>query len=91
MTFVDVYAVTTGTKQRIPAAWLDHPVLGRQFRKTPSSTAPKTSSPFAAKTVDELKEYAAQHHVDVAGLNTKADLVAAVSTPNEPAPDAGKE
>jgi hypothetical protein len=34
--FVDAYSVTTGVKQRIPRHWLDDPVLGRDFRKTPS-------------------------------------------------------
>lgn len=37
--FIEAYAVKTGAKQRIPADWLDHPVLGEQFRKTPSSRA----------------------------------------------------
>lgn len=33
--FVDVYSKTTGQKQTVPAAWLDHPVLGQDLRKTP--------------------------------------------------------
>jgi len=35
--FVDVYDKTTGIKQTVPADWLDHPVLGLPFRKTPLS------------------------------------------------------
>jgi hypothetical protein len=34
--FVDVYSLTTGLKQRVPRVWLDDPILGRDFRKTPS-------------------------------------------------------
>lgn len=37
--FVDVYAKSTGQKQRIPKHWLDHPVLGRDFVLTPSARA----------------------------------------------------
>ena len=35
--FVDVYDRKTGIKQTIPTEWLDHPVLGLPFRKTPLS------------------------------------------------------
>lgn len=37
MSFVDVYSKTTGRKQTVPLDWLDHPVLGQDFRKTPLS------------------------------------------------------
>jgi hypothetical protein len=43
--FVEAVAKSTGRKQRIPAAWLDHSVLGDDFRETPRNTARK-----AAKT-----------------------------------------
>lgn len=35
MPFVTVYSKTTGQKQRVPEHWLDHKVLGADFRKTP--------------------------------------------------------
>lgn len=35
--FVEVYAKATGRKQIVPATWLNHPVLGREIRKTPLS------------------------------------------------------
>jgi len=35
--FVEVYAKATGRKQNVPESWLDHPVLGRDIRKTPLS------------------------------------------------------
>ena len=36
-----------GEKQRIPAAWLDHPVLGKDFSTTPRQKAavPVASNP----------------------------------------------
>lgn len=37
--FVDVYVRATGAKQRVPAAWLTHPVLGRPFSRTPRQRA----------------------------------------------------
>ena len=42
--WVDVYSKTTGQKQTIPAEWLDHPVLGADFRKTPLTTAAEAKS-----------------------------------------------
>lgn len=38
------YSKTTHDKQIIPESWLDHPVLGRDFARTPSSLS-KTSKP----------------------------------------------
>ena len=35
--FVEVYAKATGRKQIVPETWLNHPVLGRDIRKTPLS------------------------------------------------------
>lgn len=35
--FVEVFAKATGRKQHVPETWLDHPVLGRDIRKTPLS------------------------------------------------------
>jgi hypothetical protein len=37
--FVNAYSTTTGDKHRIPAHWVDHPVLGKGFRKTPKQNA----------------------------------------------------
>lgn len=59
--FVTAVAKSTGKKQRIPRDWLDHPVLGRDFRlpasatrpdPTPQSSAPRTpaTTPVADKT-----------------------------------------
>lgn len=43
--FIEAVAKSTGRKQRIPAAWLDHPVLGEDFRQTPRQTARKATTP----------------------------------------------
>jgi hypothetical protein len=48
MTFVDVYSKTTGRKQRVPEHWLDHPTLGRNFRKTPLSAKQQREAEAAA-------------------------------------------
>lgn len=39
MPFIEAYVSKTGEKVRVPARWLDHPVLGRGLRKTPKSKA----------------------------------------------------
>lgn len=51
--FVEAVAKRTGRKQRIPAAWLDHPVIAEDFRQTPRDTArkdAKSTAKAAAKT-----------------------------------------
>lgn len=35
--FVSAYSKTTGRKQRIPAHWVGHPVLGRNFEVAPKA------------------------------------------------------
>jgi hypothetical protein len=37
--FVDVYSRATGKKHRVPAHYLDNPVLSRPFRRTPKASA----------------------------------------------------
>jgi hypothetical protein len=95
MAFVAAYSTITGVKHRVPEAWLGHPVLGRNLRKTPLTEAQEHQdlSPFDPFTVDQLKEYAAEHGVDVTGITRKADLIAAITThpTTESAHDAEKE
>ena len=45
--FIEAVVKATGRKQRIPAAWLDHPVLSEPFRLT------KRAEKKAAKPADE--------------------------------------
>lgn len=37
--FVEVYSKTTKQKQTVPAHWLEDPVLGEDFQKTPVTKA----------------------------------------------------
>lgn len=48
--FVDAYSKTTGKKQRVPAYFLDHPVLGKNLRKTPLQTKREPPASSAKKT-----------------------------------------
>lgn len=45
--FVDVFAKKTGDRYRVPAHWLDHPELGKPFRRTPK---PGTGGAKAARS-----------------------------------------
>lgn len=45
--FVDAYVRATGAKQRIPAEWLTHPVLGPPFAKTPRQKAAEPTATTA--------------------------------------------
>ncbi len=35
--FVDVFEKSTGQPRRVPAHWMNHPTLGKPFRKTPKA------------------------------------------------------
>lgn len=51
--FVDAYRVDNSQKQTIPEHWLDHPVLGKNFTRTPRSraaAAKKATAKPAAET-----------------------------------------
>lgn len=49
---VHVYAKTTGRKQVIPAAWLDHPVLGANFQQTPLTRKRSAASKTPVEQAD---------------------------------------
>lgn len=40
--FIDVYASATGKKHRVPAHFMDNPVLSKPFRRTPKQSAADT-------------------------------------------------
>ena len=87
--FVTAYAATTGVKQRIPAGWLDHPVFGKQFRRTPADRdAILAAGPSDAWTVAELTDYATKTGIDLAGATRKADILSAILATSTP--DAGE-
>lgn len=52
--FVEVAVKATGNKQRIPAHWLDHPVLSEPFRELPSAkkAQEKAKAPAKAAPID---------------------------------------
>lgn len=72
-----------GTKQMIPAAWTQegHP-FASQFRLAPSARqrAERTPDPSDNWTVPQLRDYAEQAHIDLAGATTKADIVSAIDS-----------
>lgn len=51
--FVDVYSKATGARHRVPAHWMDHPTLGKPFRKTP---LPHTGGAAAAETATPVAD-----------------------------------
>ena len=73
-----------GEKQRIPAHWLDHPVLAKGFRLPPSALA----EPSMSWTREELDAHASALGVDPAPYATKADLLSAIETT---LPDQGED
>lgn len=48
--FVDAYSTATGRKQRVPAHYLDHPVLGKGLAKTPRIKAREKAAETPADT-----------------------------------------
>lgn len=79
--FTEVYDTRTGLKQRVPAAWLGDPVLGRFIVKTPSQRAldgELGQAPTDESTVKDIRAFAAEADIDVTGLTKKDDLLAAV-------------
>lgn len=46
--FVTAVVIATGVKQRIPAHWLGHPVLGKPFRVAPSARHSEDPTPVVA-------------------------------------------
>ncbi|WP_248582601.1 hypothetical protein [Nocardioides sp. InS609-2] len=79
--FVEVYDTITGLKQRVPAHFVDDPILGRNIQKTPSQRALEGQlgqAPTEASTVAEIRSFADEAEIDVSGLRKHADLLGAV-------------
>lgn len=81
--FIEAVAKTTGRKQTIPAHWLDHPTLGQNFRLPPSVEQETTRTPEPSDnwTVKQLRKYAEDNTVDLTGLTTKPEILAAIHAP----------
>lgn len=79
---VEVYSKTTGKKHIVPEHWLDHPVLGKNFARTPSSVATKTAAPEGdpseAWTRAQLDQHADGLGLDTTALPNKGEVVAAI-------------
>lgn len=52
--FVDVYASATGKKHRVPAHFMDNPVLSKPFRKTPKASAAETRAAGSATPATDV-------------------------------------
>lgn len=79
--FVDVIDSRTSITQRVPRAWLGDPVLGRFITKTPAQRAldgELGQAPTDDSTVPEIRAFARDADIDVAGLTKKDELLAAV-------------
>lgn len=73
-----------GDKQLIPRAWSEpgHR-FADQFRQSPSQRQreERTVDPSMNWTEKQLRAHAESAQIDLAGVTTKADIVAAINTP----------
>lgn len=79
--FVDVYAVATGRKQRVPRHFVDDPVLGRGIRLTPSQReldGDLGPRPTQDSTVPEIEKYAKKAGIDLSGASDKTGKLTAI-------------
>lgn len=79
--FADAYAISTGRKQRIPRHWLDDPVLGRDFRKTPSQReldGDLPQRPPGDASTKEIEAFAEAAGLDLSGAKKNADKLVAI-------------
>jgi hypothetical protein len=87
--FADVYSLTTGRKQRVPRAWLDDPILGRDFRKTPSQReldGELPPRPAGDAKAEEIAAFAEAADLDLSGIRKNADKLVAIEEAMGPAP-----
>lgn len=86
--FTEAYSLTTGVKQRIPAHWLEDPVLGRDFRKTPTQReldGELGPRPSEASTVKEIEKYAEKAGIEIDSSAKKSDQLTAIEAAFGPA------
>lgn len=87
--FADVYDVTSGLKQRVPRAWLDDPILGRNIRKTPSQReldGELPQRPPGDAKAKDIEAFAEAAGVDLSGIKSNADKLVAIEQAMGPAP-----
>lgn len=76
--FVNAYDKDTGLKHRIPAHWLDHPTISRNWRKTPKQRATDgTNTDTSAPSVTPATDVTA-----ISGVTT--DLDSTTTPPDSP-------
>ena len=89
--FVQAYAKTTGRIQRVPEYFIGDPVLGANLELTPSQAARDvtgaSSLPDDTWTLAQLRSYASEQGVDLAGATRKDDVLAAVTAALDEVPD----
>jgi hypothetical protein len=79
--FVEVYSKTTGAKQMVPAHFLGHPVLGKDFAPTDSGRAVLAladAAPSLSWTREQLDGHAGDLGIDSTGMANKAEVLAAI-------------
>lgn len=95
--FVDAYSKSTGLKQRIPARWVGHPVLGKDFQLTPSARASNEDAPGGAPvpvvpvpddtwSLEQLQAYVLEHDIDLdddVDTENAGEVLAAINTHHE--------
>lgn len=92
-TFVEAFSKTTGQPQTIPASWIGDPVLGADFYQSDeqAEATKLAGDPNEDWTVPQMRDYARDHGVDLAGAKKHGDILAAITTHNETAAAAGQE
>lgn len=96
--FVEVYAKSTRAKQSVPAHYLSHPVLGRNFSKTPLTKAiearesgaiePGVGEPSLSWLREQLDLHAAGLNLDTTELPNKPAVLDAIAEATEAAAQA---
>lgn len=86
--FVPAYRIDTGEKVRIPAHWLDHPVLGKPFRLTPKASATRAVAAPDAPAPEPTPRPRGRHS-GKAAPSTAATPAPDLVTPTTP--DAGEK
>jgi hypothetical protein len=104
--FAEVYDTRTGFVSRVPAHFIDDPMVGRFFKTTPAQRfldGELGDLPTTESTLPAIRDFAAAADIDVTGLRTKDEVLAVVRKalvgeadlptspdPNAPAPDSGE-
>lgn len=85
--FVSAYSTITGKKQRVPAHFIGHPVLGRNLELAPAAVAAAQNAvveevgpPSESWKREELDAHALTLGLDTSDLPNKGEVLAAIET-----------